>query len=64
VEKNRPDVEITYRIVPEQTAFALERSRQGHPVFLAAIDGYYDLDGLGESFRLEPAGPLFRLRPR
>ncbi len=64
VEGKRADAEITYRIVPEQAAFARERASDGRAVFLAATDAYYDVDGLAESFRLEAAGPLFRLRPR
>lgn len=63
VEGLKDGVEITYRIIPEQVEFLKERANEGHAVFIAGTDSYYDVQGLSKSFRLEPEGLLFRLRP-
>ncbi|HEY3175497.1 MAG TPA: DUF2723 domain-containing protein [Candidatus Polarisedimenticolia bacterium] len=64
VETRRPDVEIFSALPRLQLKMALERHRAGREVYLAAVDSYYDIEGISRHFDIVPAGPLHHLIAR
>ncbi len=61
VEGRRPDVLVTWMVPGRQTTAARSWARSGRPVYVGALDAYYDVAGLSAVFDIEPAGPVYRL---
>jgi len=62
VEKRRPDVLVTWMVPARQMSAARLWARAGRPVYIAALDSYYDVAGFSSAFSIEPAGPVYRLQ--
>ncbi|MCS7179438.1 MAG: hypothetical protein N0A03_09260, partial [Anaerolineae bacterium] len=58
VEGARPDVELV-QLMGDQVS--LVQQYRGRPLFLADTYRYYDLEGIGRYFEIEPHGPIYRL---
>jgi len=59
VEGARPDVELV-QLTGDQVSLILQY--QDCPLlFLADVYRYYDLEGIGQYFEIQPAGPVYRL---
>ncbi|MGC9082849.1 MAG: protein O-mannosyl-transferase family [Anaerolineae bacterium] len=62
VEGARPDVELV-QLTGDQVSLIL-RYRDHPDLFLADVYRYYDLEGIGRYFQIQPAGPVYRLVPK
>lgn len=62
VEGLRPDVTLSELPSDEPLLNAVNRYA-GRPVFLADVSRYYDLRSVQTAYRIEPAGPAYRLIP-
>ena len=59
VEGARPDVELV-QLTGDQASLILQYQDRPH-LFLADVYRYYDLEGIGQYFEIQPAGPVYRL---
>ncbi len=59
VEDARPDVELV-QLRGDQASLILQYQDRPH-LFLADVYRYYDLEGIGRYFEIQPAGPVYRL---
>ena len=59
VEGARPDVELV-QLTGNQASLILQYQDRPH-LFLADVYRYYDLEGIGRYFEIQPAGPVYRL---
>ena len=59
VEGARPDVELV-QLTGDQASLILQYQDRPH-LFLADVYRYYDLEGIGRYFEIQPAGPVYRL---
>ncbi|MFN3762134.1 MAG: hypothetical protein ACK4WK_02890, partial [Anaerolineae bacterium] len=59
VEGARPDVELV-QLAGDQVSLILRYRDRPH-LFLADVYRYYDLEGIGRYFEIQPFGPVYRL---
>lgn len=59
MEGARPDVELV-QLSGDQVSLILQYRDRPY-LFLADTYRYYDLEGIGRHFEIEPYGPIYRL---
>lgn len=64
VEHARPDVKLVRLGTKVTQVPVMLRYREAPHLFLADTYRYYDLDGIGTYFDIQPAGPIYRLIPK
>ena len=64
IEGLRPDVRVADLPLRSQVGYALAVHKQGHAIYLALTEPYYDIAGLSAHFCIVPQGTVYRLDAR